>query len=72
MVRTRALPEITYTVPEMHCAHCERAVSSELQQVDGVQSVDVDVESKLVTVRGVDLDDAALRAAIDEAGYEAA
>jgi copper chaperone len=64
--------EITYTVPGMHCGHCERAVSSELQQVAGVESVQVDLETKVVTVRGVGLDDAALRAAIDEAGYEAA
>jgi copper chaperone CopZ len=64
--------EITYTVPGMHCGHCERAVSSELQQVAGVKSVEVDLETKLVTVRGAGLDDAALRAAIDEAGYEPA
>jgi copper chaperone len=64
--------EITYTVPGMHCGHCERAVSSELQQVAGVESVQVDLETKVVTVRGAGLDDAALRAAIDEAGYEAA
>ena len=55
----------------MHCGHCERAVSSELQQIPGVASVDVDLETKLVTVRGSDLDDAALVAAIDEAGYDA-
>jgi copper chaperone CopZ len=64
--------EITYTVPGMHCGHCERAVSCELQQVAGVESVQVDLETKVVTVRGAGLDDAALRAAIDEAGYEAA
>jgi len=61
----------TYSVPGMSCGHCEHAVSTELQTVDGVESVDVDLETKLVTVRGHDLDDAALRAAIDEAGYEA-
>jgi copper chaperone CopZ len=56
----------------MHCAHCERAVSEELSAVPGVESVDVDLESKLVVVRGDPLDDAALRAAIEEAGYEPA
>jgi copper chaperone len=66
------MSEITYTVPGMHCGHCERAVSSQLQQVHGVESVEVDLETKLVTVRGASLDDSALRAAIDEAGYEAA
>jgi copper chaperone len=65
------MDEIAYSVPGVHCAHCERAVSSELQQIPGVASVDVDLETKLVTVRGSDLDDAALIAAIDEAGYDA-
>jgi copper chaperone CopZ len=64
--------ETTYSVPGMHCAHCERAVSEELSAVPGVESVDVDLESKLVVVRGDPLDDAALRAAIEEAGYEPA
>jgi copper chaperone len=66
------MTEITYSVPAMHCAHCERAVGSELRQVAGVESVDVDLDTKLVVVRGEDLDDSALRAAIEEAGYEAA
>jgi len=64
--------EISYTVPAMHCGRCARAVSSETGAVAGVQSVDVDLDTKLVVVRGEDLDDAALRAAIEEAGYEAA
>lgn len=63
---------VSYTVPGMHCGHCERAVTELLSSVGGVESVDVDLESKLVTVVGSDLDDAKLRAAIDEAGYEAA
>lgn len=63
---------LTYTVPGMHCAHCERAVSEELAAVAGVESVEVDLDSKLVTVAGSGLDDSLLRAAIDEAGYEAA
>ena len=56
----------------MSCSHCEHAVSSELLAVQGVRSVDVDLETKLVVVRGATLDDEALRAAIEEAGYEAA
>lgn len=64
--------EITYTVPEMSCGHCMAAVSAELQEVVGVESVDVDLETKLVVVRGDRLDDQLLRAAIDQAGYRAA
>ena len=63
---------VTYTVPGINCGHCERAVSKELARVAGVESVDVDLASKRVTVAGSELDDAKLRAAIDEAGYEAA
>jgi copper chaperone CopZ len=63
---------ITYTVPDMTCGHCKQAVTEELTQVEGVESVDVDLETKLVVVQGDGLDDAALRAAIEEAGYEAA
>ena len=65
------MAELTYSVPGMHCAHCERAVNEELAAVPGVESVDVDLERKLVVVRGERLDDALLRAAIGEAGYEA-
>lgn len=64
--------ELTYTVPGMSCGHCKSAVEQEVGAVDGVDSVAVDLETKLVVVRGEGLSDEALRAAIDEAGYEAA
>ncbi len=60
----------SYTVPAMHCGHCEAAISAELNAVDGVEAVDVDLESKRVVVSGSELSDEALRAAIQEAGYE--
>jgi copper chaperone len=63
---------LSYTVPAMHCGHCERAVKEEVSAVDGVSEVAVDLDTKLVTVTGQALDDAAVRAAIAEAGYEAA
>ena len=62
----------TYRVPGMSCAHCTRAVASAVETVAGVTSVDVDLESKAVTVVGESLDDGAMRAAIEDAGYEAA
>jgi copper chaperone len=64
--------EITYSVPDMSCDHCKRAVTSELLAVGGVESVDVDLNSKRVTIRGTHLDDTALRAAVEQAGYKAA
>jgi copper chaperone CopZ len=65
------MTEFTYRVPGMHCGHCLAAVEGEVRQVRGVDAVHVDLETKLVSVRGVNLSDEALRAAIDEAGYEA-
>lgn len=61
----------SYVVPGMHCGHCEAAVTRELEGVSGVESVDVDLETKLVTVSGESLEDAEVVAAIDEAGYDA-
>jgi len=66
------MTEITYSVPDMSCGHCKHEVTTEVSAVAGVDSVDVDLDTKRVVVRGVGLDDAAIRAAIDAAGYEAA
>lgn len=67
------MPEtITYSVLGMTCDHCKNAVNGELRSVAGVETVEVDLDTKLVTVSGENLDDRALRAAIEEAGYEAA
>ena len=66
------MSEVVYLVPDVSCDHCKHAVSSGLSSVPGVSSVDVDLETKVVTVRGDHLDDDALRAAIEDAGYEAA
>ena len=64
--------EMIYTVRGMTCGHCKAAVEDEVGRVPGIESVHADVDSKLVVVRGESLADDALRAAIDEAGYEAA
>ncbi|HVA30649.1 MAG TPA: heavy metal-associated domain-containing protein [Gaiellaceae bacterium] len=66
------MAEFTYRVPGMTCGHCTQAVGDELRALAGVESVEVDLETKLVVVRGPELDDARLRAAIGDAGYEAA
>ena len=59
-----------YSVNGMTCQHCVNAITSEVSAVPGVESVEVDLAAKTVTVNGGD--DAAVRAAIDEAGYEIA
>ncbi|MFM7068286.1 MAG: heavy-metal-associated domain-containing protein [Actinomycetes bacterium] len=64
----------TYSVPGVSCGHCETAIKGEIEPIDGVQAVVVDLEAKTVTVTADDtaaIDDA-VRAAIDEAGYEVA
>ena len=63
---------LTYSVPAIHCEHCVMSIREEVAEVEGVDAVDVDLGTKVVTVRGSALDDSALRAAIEEAGYEAA
>jgi copper ion binding protein len=60
----------TYTVTGMTCAHCVNAVSEEVGALPGVTSVEVDLGSGAVTVTSEQpLDDAAVAAAVDEAGY---
>ncbi len=63
---------ITYSVPGMSCGHCRAAIKSEVSTVAGVESVEVDLDAKTVTVTGAPLDEQAVIAAIDEAGYEVA
>jgi copper chaperone CopZ len=63
--------DLTYRVDGMSCEHCRAAVTGEVSRVAGVDSVEVDLDTKLVCVRGSDVDSAAVVAAIDEAGYDA-
>jgi copper chaperone len=62
--------EKVYVVDGMTCGHCSAAITEEVQRVPGVGGVEVDLDRGTVTVRGADADDAAIRAAIDEAGYQ--
>lgn len=61
----------TYSVPGISCGHCKAAIEKELAPVEGVESAVVDVEGRTVTVVGTASEDA-VRAAVDEAGYEVA
>ena len=64
--------QLVFTVPGISCGHCEAAIKHEVGAVAGVADIDVDLESKLVTVRGAALDRDDIVAAIDEAGYDVA
>lgn len=61
----------TYSVPGISCGHCKTAIEGELVPLPGVESAVVDIDAKSVVVVG-DIDEAAVRAAVDEAGYEVA
>ncbi|MEU8823229.1 heavy-metal-associated domain-containing protein [Streptomyces sp. NPDC048636] len=62
-----------YQVTGMTCGHCEGAVTEELGALDGVSSVNAAAATGEVTVvSAAPLDDEAVRAAVDEAGYELA
>ncbi|MCP5029720.1 MAG: heavy-metal-associated domain-containing protein [Actinomycetia bacterium] len=60
----------TYSVPDISCDHCVSAIAGAVTPLAGVATVEVDIEAKQVTVDGGD--DTAIRAAIDEAGYDIA
>ena len=61
----------TYVVSGMSCAHCVAAIEEEVATVPGVTDVAAELETKRVRVSGEAFEDAAVRAAILEAGYEA-
>ncbi|GAA2174872.1 heavy-metal-associated domain-containing protein [Agrococcus versicolor] len=63
---------LEYAVTGMTCSHCENSVREEVSQIPGVQVVDVDAASGRLVIESQDaVDDAAVIAAVDEAGYTA-
>jgi len=66
----------TYAINGMSCGHCVHAVTQELSRLDGVTAVSVDLHaggtSQVQVTSEAPLPDAAVAAAIDEAGYEMA
>ncbi|MGY1886559.1 MULTISPECIES: heavy-metal-associated domain-containing protein [unclassified Blastococcus] len=61
----------SYTVTGMTCGHCVSSVTEEVSQVPGVTGVEVDLATGGLTVTSEQpVDDAAVHAAVEEAGYE--
>ncbi|MDN5716424.1 MAG: heavy-metal-associated domain-containing protein [Janibacter sp.] len=61
----------TYTVTGMTCGHCVSSVTEEIQEIAGVEGVQVELESGAVTVTSAEpVDAAAVRTAVEEAGYQ--
>lgn len=62
----------TLVVPEISCGHCKQSIEGAVSQLEGVTSVDVEIEPRRVNLAydeaRVDLEK--IKAAIEEAGYE--
>lgn len=64
---------VTITVAGMSCGHCASSVRGEVGQIPGVTAVEVDVTSGTVVIDSQGpLDEAAIRTAVEEAGYRLA
>lgn len=62
-----------YTVTGMTCSHCVASVTEEVQEIPGVEQVDVVLETGSLTVSSANpVDDAAVKAAVEDAGYQLA
>jgi copper ion binding protein len=67
------MSETTYTVTGMTCSHCVASVTEEISEIDGVTDVAVNLPTGAVTVTSTrPIDEADVRAAVEEAGYELA
>jgi len=63
----------TYTVTGMTCSHCVASVTEEVQEIPGVQDVEVVLETGTLTVTSAaPIDDAAVKGAVEDAGYQLA
>lgn len=63
----------TYTVTGMTCGHCVASVTEEVQEIPGVENVDVVLETGAVTITSTEpVDGEAVKAAVQEAGYQVA
>lgn len=62
------MTELTYSVPAIHCAGCAATIGDALEPVEGVESTDVDVDTKTVRVRG-SAEDRVVRKILESAGY---
>lgn len=68
----QAMATTEYQVTGMTCSHCEMSIREEVEQIDGVTGIDVSAANgKLEVTTDGALDDAAVLAAVEEAGYSA-
>ena len=60
-----------YRVTGMTCGHCEMSVREEVEQIVGVEIVDVSAQTGMLRITAADVDDAQILSAVFEAGYSA-
>jgi copper chaperone len=60
---------ITYKVDGMSCNHCVKSVTSAIKELDASVDVQIDLDSKQVNI-SKDLDEGALRDAIEDVGFD--
>ena len=62
----------TFRIAGMSCSHCEHAVTDEVSKIQGVENIDVSATTGLLSIETISaIDDEAVLAAVDEAGYTA-
>jgi copper ion binding protein len=63
----------SYTVTGMTCGHCVSSITEEVQEIPGVEDVDVVLETGSLSVTSSEpVDDDAVKAAVEDAGYQLA
>lgn len=62
----------TLSVPEIHCGHCKTSIEEAVSALDGVDAVEVEIDSRVVNLTydesTVNMED--IKAAIEAVGYE--
>ena len=60
----------TISIEGMRCMHCVASVNDALKAVAGVTNVTVSLEAKNAVVEGENLNDAALKEAVEDTGFD--
>jgi len=66
------MTDVSYSVPEVHCAACEASIRRSLESLPGVAELAVDLERKRLSVRFDEArtDAAAIRERVERAGFD--
>ena len=63
---------VTYSVPAMHCDHCTHTIETEVGELQGIQSVKADLDTKKVQITfDVPASEQTIKALLTEINYPA-